>query len=260
VSSNSTSKPFIEVSTDAINWTTDGVNLPENSTFRSVVWASHLGLFVAVASGGTNRVATSPDGYNWTMRDAAEANSWASVAYSPDLGILVAISRDGTNRAMWSTDGIRWTASSIQSLIFETVSWSPAAQCFMACSGASDLMPGAAGGENWSNDDSNVSRVWRCVVGTNIARKEFVLCAANGTGRVMIAERTDLLTFSYEVQTTTSQAWEKITYSAALGRFVMVANETASVNSIAYSDDAETWTIATQSVATGSYNDVIATG
>ncbi|MDZ7744327.1 MAG: hypothetical protein U5K77_00995 [Candidatus Saccharibacteria bacterium] len=49
---------------------------------------------MAVASSGTNRVMTSPDGETWTARTAAEANSWRSVTYGN--GTFVAVSWEGT--------------------------------------------------------------------------------------------------------------------------------------------------------------------
>ena len=48
------------------------------------------GLFVAVASSGTSRVMTSPDGINWTSRTAAESNCWTSVTYGNGLFVAVA--------------------------------------------------------------------------------------------------------------------------------------------------------------------------
>ena len=70
----------------------------EANAWYSVTYGS--GAFVAVASDGTNRVMTSPDGMTWTARSAAEANSWRSVTYVS--GMFVAIAQSGTNRVMTS--------------------------------------------------------------------------------------------------------------------------------------------------------------
>jgi len=49
------------------------------------------GLFVAVsASGSGNRVMTSPDGINWTLRTSATNNYWTSVCYGNGLFVAVA--------------------------------------------------------------------------------------------------------------------------------------------------------------------------
>jgi hypothetical protein len=42
-------------------------------------------LFVSVANRGTHQVMTSPDGVTWTVRTAAEANTWLSVPYGNGL-------------------------------------------------------------------------------------------------------------------------------------------------------------------------------
>jgi hypothetical protein len=57
---------------------------------------------VAVAYTGTgNRVMTSPDGVNWTIRSSAANNQWVEVCYGN--GLFVAVSATGTgNRVMTS--------------------------------------------------------------------------------------------------------------------------------------------------------------
>ena len=46
------------------------------------------GLFVAVAQTGTgNRVMTSPDGINWTIRTSANDRSWNSVCYGNGVSV-----------------------------------------------------------------------------------------------------------------------------------------------------------------------------
>ncbi len=65
------------------------------------------GLFVAVAQGsGTDRIMTSPDGVNWTLRTHS-TSSLKSITYGN--GIFVAAGHSGT-RFLTSTDGITWTA------------------------------------------------------------------------------------------------------------------------------------------------------
>ena len=64
------------------------------------------GTFVAVLSGGPNRVMTSPDGITWTARSATSAQAWSSVTYGG--GTFVAVSLEGG--IMSSTDGTTWTS------------------------------------------------------------------------------------------------------------------------------------------------------
>jgi hypothetical protein len=69
-----------------------------------LVWAKEIGLIVAIAATGTNRVMTSPDGINWTLRSAAAANQWYSVTWSPELSRFVAVSFSGTNNRVMTWD------------------------------------------------------------------------------------------------------------------------------------------------------------
>ena len=77
----------------------------EANLWSSITFGNNL--FVAIASNGTNRVMTSPDGITWTPQLAAEANQWLSVTFGD--GLFVAVAQTGTNRVMTSTDGITWT-------------------------------------------------------------------------------------------------------------------------------------------------------
>ena len=88
----------------------------EASTWRSVCYGN--GLFVAVASSGTNRLMTSTDGINWTPR-TVEASAWVSVCYGNGLFVAVAIS--GTNRVMTSPDGITWTRRTVEASAWRSV-------------------------------------------------------------------------------------------------------------------------------------------
>lgn len=79
-------------------------NTPVNNNWYGVAWSPELGLFAAVAGSGTgNRVMTSPDGINWTVRTSAADNDWRAVTWSPELGLFVAVGISGTgNRVMTS--------------------------------------------------------------------------------------------------------------------------------------------------------------
>jgi hypothetical protein len=64
----------------------------EASSWRGIAYGN--GIYVAVATGGTNQVMTSTDGTTWTAR-AAEANFWQAVAAGD--GYFMAIAASGTN-------------------------------------------------------------------------------------------------------------------------------------------------------------------
>jgi hypothetical protein len=125
---NATNAPNVVRNLVASNWTAR--NVPQ-SYWRSVCWSPDLGLFVAVASGGTNRVMTSPDGINWTPR-TVEASNWTSVCWSPELGLFVAVAYEDTNRVMTSPDGINWTPRTVEASSWRSVCWSPELGLFVA--------------------------------------------------------------------------------------------------------------------------------
>lgn len=104
----------IITSANGTSWTTSQ-SAPKTNNWTSVCYGNVSGgLFVAVSSNdvsgatGLERVMTSPDGINWTIRNAAQANAWQSVCFGG--GLFVAVSSDGSNRVMSSPDGINWTA------------------------------------------------------------------------------------------------------------------------------------------------------
>ena len=89
---------------------------------RGVAWGG--GQFVAVAESSPRtiyqtypspgmRVATSPDGINWTLRDpgAVAEHMWYDIAYGglPGAEMFIAIAADGKGIGMTSTDGITWS-------------------------------------------------------------------------------------------------------------------------------------------------------
>lgn len=92
---------YIYTSENGINWTSRTV--PSGVTgLRSVAYAEDVGLFVAVATSGTNRLIGSKNGIDWFLITPIEVNAWESVVYSKDLGLFVAVSQGGTNRVMTS--------------------------------------------------------------------------------------------------------------------------------------------------------------
>jgi hypothetical protein len=90
-------------SPDGIAWTAQ--TAAAANSWRSVTYGN--GLFVAVASNGTNRVMTSPDGINWTAQ-TVPLREWYSVTYGNGLYVAT-----GDERVMTSQDGINWTIYSV---------------------------------------------------------------------------------------------------------------------------------------------------
>lgn len=100
-------------STDGITWSSGSFTDPvlPGANWRGVCYSAALNKYVAVASTGTQRVATSTDGITWTLQNAAQANDWVSVAYG--AGVFSAVSATSGTRIMYSSDGITWSNSGV---------------------------------------------------------------------------------------------------------------------------------------------------
>ena len=118
-------------SNDGINWTKGQIS--PDYQWNSVCWSPELGIFVAVSdfssTNSNNRVMTSTNGINWTIRTTPSSTSgqnWKSVIWVSELKLFIAVGYS----IMTSTDGITWTlvsnsASLGTSNSFKSITWSP---------------------------------------------------------------------------------------------------------------------------------------
>ena len=196
-------------SADGVTWTARSA--AEASAWLSVTYGS--GLFVAVASSGTNRVMTSADGVTWTARTAAEANYWSSVTYGS--GVFVAVGADGTNRVMTSPDGVTWTArSAAEANSWLSVTYGSGLFVAVANGGLSRAMT-SADGVTWTKRLGGLS-VWSSVTyGGGL----FVAVASSGTNRVMTS--VDGVTWPAR-SAAEANSFRSVTYGSGL--FVAVAS------------------------------------
>jgi hypothetical protein len=107
-----------------------------NNSYYSSCWSPELGIFVAVSSDGTNRVATSTNGIVWTdvVSTIAAAGAWFSVCWSSELGLFVAIGQSGAY-IMTSINGTDWVGRTPpQSNAWASICWSPELGLFVAVS------------------------------------------------------------------------------------------------------------------------------
>lgn len=115
------------------NWTV--VNISFGGIWESVCWSVELQLFVACGFvSDNNRIMSSPDGTNWTLRPDPSTIypdfSYKSISWSPELGIFVIV---GDGETLFSSDGISWTPStSYIEDYWESVTWSPELGLFVA--------------------------------------------------------------------------------------------------------------------------------
>jgi hypothetical protein len=201
---------------------------PETSSWISVCWSPELGLFVAVAYFGNNRVMTSPDGINWTARTAATASAWYSVCWSPELRLFVAVAEGGTStRAMTSPDGITWTARTAASETnrWSAVCWAAELGIFVAVSidGTTRVMT-SRNGITWSS--SNISgveaNIWIDVCWSKELRL-FVAVSETGTNRVMTSPNGTTWTPRLAAGAQ-DNIWRCVCWSPELGIFVAVSD------------------------------------
>lgn len=127
-----------------------------DNNWRDIVWSSELGLFAAVSSNGagnTNRVMTSPDGVNWTIRITAD-EFWYGIAWAPELGIFAAVNNSSTgNRVMTSPNGINWTRRTTPAdNSWKAVVWAPELSLFVAVadSGTGNRVMTSPNGITWN--------------------------------------------------------------------------------------------------------------
>lgn len=69
-----------------------------NTSLRCLVWADTRGLLIgASVAGDAKRLATSPDGTNWTLvaQPALASASYGALVWNPDLGQLLALGKGG---------------------------------------------------------------------------------------------------------------------------------------------------------------------
>ena len=141
------------------------------------------GLFVAVSSGGTNRVITSTDAISdWTLR-TTPLQSWRNVIFRGEISpLFVAVADGGTSTSiMTSPDGITWTGRTT---------------------------PGSG------------VVAWTSVVWAGGTVNLFV-AVGSGTGTNKVMTSPDGVTWTQ--RTCPDEAWTNITWSPELGRLVAVA-------------------------------------
>jgi hypothetical protein len=205
------------------------------------------GKFVAVASGGANRVMTSPDGVTWTAQTAAVANSWMSVTYGN--GKFVAVANTGTqeSRVMTSPDGVSWTAHAAAELNYwwsVTYGGGTFVAVAISGSGSSNLVMTSPDGVTWTAQVADETNDWNSVT---YANGLFVAVASSGSNRVMTSP--DGVSWAAQAAAE-ANSWQSVTYGN--GKFVAVA--TSGTNRVMTSPDGVSW--AAQSAAEGSWMSV----
>ena len=197
----------------------------EDNNWRAIAWSPELGLFAAVSNTGTNdRVMTSPDGINWTIRVTPADNNWYGITWSAELGLFAAVSISGTNdRVMTSPDGINWTirVTPADNNWF-AVAWSPELGLFAAIStsGTDDRVMISPNGIDWTIGVTPVDNNW-VAIAWSPELGLFAAVAITGTDdRVMTSP--DGINWTIRVSPV-DNSWEGIAWSPELGLFAAVS-------------------------------------
>jgi len=226
----------VMTSPNGITWTPRVA--AQGNPWISVTWAAELGLLVAVAQSGTNRVMTSPDGITWTPRVAAQANDWLSVTWAAELGLLVAVAQSGTNRVMTSPDGITWTPRvAAQANDWRSVTWAAELGLLVAVATSgtnrvmtlSPIIPEIP----WTLADAGSDNSLRSITFGN---GRLVAVANSGFDRVLTS--TSVTSWVRPVLGLRG-SWKSIAWSPQRSRFVAVGHNTD--ETVLVSSDGATW-------------------
>ena len=146
-----------------------GTNMVATSQFGESAWTARAaphycysviyagGQFVAVGQGCAM---TSPDGITWTSRTVPENNLWWGLTYGN--GLYVTVSYVGTNRVMTSPDGITWTARKVPNGDWYSVAFGDGK--FVAVSSLGNKVMTSVNGINWftevATEFTNAAGYW----------------------------------------------------------------------------------------------------
>ena len=227
--------PQISLYSSAINWVGRTVPL---SNWTDVCWSPELSLFVAISNSGTDRVMTSSDGINWTVRAAPATVIWNAVCWSPEKSLFVVT---GVSSVMTSSDGMEWT---VRSAIADPnswydVCWSPQKGLFVAVSlttGTVNRIMTSVDGINWlprtiPGDLGLTSICWSPELSI------FVAVARSGPNLVITS--SDGFTWT-AASASQANSWMSVCWSPELSLFVAVAND--GTNRVMTSPNGTTWT------------------
>ena len=219
----------------ALGQTWTAITAPAANQWMAVAYGA--GTFVAVSNTGTERVMTSSDGTNWTLRSSAvaAAGNWTNIEY--DNGRFIALGTStGTNRVMTSLDGITWTAGTMSAYNWEGVGYGASKYVALNANTPTTAYT-STDGLTWASTAGIPSGNWSEIAFGN---GRFAAGAISGTNRMMYS--SDGTTWT--VSTLTNGSFSGISdVIYAGGKFVASAN--SSTNNVLTSSDGITWTAVT---------------
>ena len=239
------------ISYDGYNWiVSNNVTGPENDNdWTSVCWSSELGIFCTVATSGIgNRIITSSNGINWTIRNSPADYNWNSVCWSPQLGLFCAVASSGTDdRIMTSPNGISWNLrTSPKNIVWVSVCWADNCKnnigtyglfCAVARSIDSNNIMTSPDGINWTlrtNPDSTIQLTSVCYS----SELRLFVAVSILTTKILISK--DGITWTIITSTSINYNWRSVCWSPQLQIFVAVGDNNLRIMS---SPDGVVWTL-----------------
>ncbi len=207
--------------------------IPNGRDWRSVVWASELGLFCAV-NNGTAFVMTSPDGITWTERSIPNARAWISVTWAPELRLFCAVNAGSAAFVMTSSDGITWTERAIPNTrSLGNIVWSPELGLFVANAGSTGHDITSSNGISWSESSGSGynNLVWSPELG--------IFCSTPSGNTTSFRTSPNGVTWTERTVSATARQYNTICWSPELGLFCAISYTAAFVVT---SPDGITWT------------------
>jgi len=271
VASSGTGNERVMRSTNGLTWVsvTSSPVVVEND-WKRVCFSPELGLFCAVGTSGTgNRVMTSPDGNNWTIRTSAANQDWYDIVWSPTavttddfggpyVGTFCVVG-NGTF-VMTSPTGINWkTRTPAASENWRGLAWSPTAVttddfggpyvgtfCAVALSGTGNRVMTSPTGENWKIRSSAADNSWLSVCWSP-ELSLFCAVSAGGVGNNVMTSPNGI-TWTPRVSAA-DNIWRNVCWSPELSLFCAVSDTNLGTinNRIMTSPDGINWTARTAS-------------
>lgn len=206
-----------------------------SGTFEGVVYADHLGLYVAI--GPSNVVMTSTDLETWSSSSLGHATSLSDIAYSSELEMLCAC---GSAAVYTSTDANTWTKYDLTGT-FKSVDWSSDGGYFVSLGNVRAAY--SPNGTGWGEVTIDIVNAWN-----SITSNDNVFTGVSTAGRVTTKAVSNPAS-SWTSVDENNEVWNSIAWSDTLNKFVAVgengavmAGDSNGMNwSVSYTSELNDW-------------------